>query len=358
MSEILVSTSSVMEGRGAYNKHVKLPAGGASLALPLLEKAIQNMEIGLDGGSVVIADYGSSQGKNSLAPMQFAIRGLRSRIGEDRPILVFHIDQPTNDFNSLFEVLATDPDRYIVQEPRTFPCAIGRSFYEQVLPPESVHLGWSCYAAVWLSRIPALIPGHFISLCSAGATRAAFERQGAQDWETFLSLRASEMLPGGRLVVVLPGVAENGLSGFEGLMNHANGVLAEMAREGAITVEEQARMVLANHLRCRAELLAPFARNGRFQDLTVEAFDESVLSDSAWTDYERDGASEALAAKHALFFRSVFMPSLASALTRVRDGDAGALTAFGDRLEEGLKGRLAKEPLAIHSFVHTIALAK
>src|SRR5262249_10836794 len=141
-----------------------LPAGGAALALPLLEKAIQNMKLDPHGRSVVIADYGSSQGKNSLAPMQFAIRNLRPRIGEDRPILIFHIDQPTNDFNSMFEVLATDPDRYVLHGSHLYPCAIGRSFYENVLPPESVHLGWSSYAAVWLSRIPTLIPGHFISL--------------------------------------------------------------------------------------------------------------------------------------------------------------------------------------------------
>ena len=83
-----------------------------------------------------------------------------------------------------------------------------------------------------------------------------------------------------------------------------------------------------------------------------------MLSDSAWTDYERDGDSTALAAKHALFFRSVFMPSLATALTRVRSGDPEAVTAFGDRLEDGLKRRLAKQPAAMHSFVHTIILAK
>jgi hypothetical protein len=158
--------------------------------------------------------------------------------------------------------------------------------------------------------------------------------------------------------VVLPGIAQNGSSGFEGIMNHANEVLAEMAEEGAITAAEHARMVSGSHPRRKADLLAPFTRNGRFLDLTVEAVDESVLTDSAWTDYERDGDSKALAAKHALFFRSVFMPSLASALTRVRTGDAEALTAFGDRLEDGLKRRLAKKPAAMHSFVHTIVLVK
>ncbi len=135
--------------------------------------------IALDSGDqpVVIADYGSSQGKNSLAPMQIAIRNLRPRLGPNRPIFVFHIDQPSNDFNSLFEVLSSDPDRYALDNANVFPCAIGRSFYEQVLPPGSVHLGWCSYAAVWLRRIPSLIPGHFFAPCSTGEARAAFERQ-------------------------------------------------------------------------------------------------------------------------------------------------------------------------------------
>jgi len=33
----------VMEGKGAYNQHARLPAGGAALALQLLEKAARNV---------------------------------------------------------------------------------------------------------------------------------------------------------------------------------------------------------------------------------------------------------------------------------------------------------------------------
>ncbi len=102
----------VMEGKGAYNKHAKLPAGGAALAVPLLEKAVRNMAVDSGDQPVVIADYGSSQGKNSMVPMQVAIRNLRPRLGPNRPICVFHIDQRSNDFNTLFEVLDADPDSH------------------------------------------------------------------------------------------------------------------------------------------------------------------------------------------------------------------------------------------------------
>jgi long-chain acyl-CoA synthetase len=346
----------VMEGGGAYNRHARPQAEGIALALPHLEQAVRN--ITLNGGDqpVVIADYGSSQGKNSFAPMRTAIRALRARLGPHRPIFVVHIDQAANDFNTLFDVLHADPDRYALDDPNVFPSAIGRSFYEQVLPPDHVHLGWSSYAAVWLSRIPTRISGHFRALRGTDAERAAFERQAAHDWETFLSLRASELRPGGRLVVVLPGLNDDGVSGLEDLYDHANAALGEMADEGAITTDERARMVVGSYARRRSHLLEPFSPDGEFHGLTVEHCGLSVLPDPAWAACDRDGDKDALATRYAQSFRANFAPSLASALTGA--GDDGAIRAFADRLEGGLKRRLAGRPAPLHSFVQTMVLAK
>ena len=348
----------VMEGKGAYNKHAQLPADGAALALPLLEKGIRDLELDSGDQPVVVADYGSSQGKNSLAPMQTAIRDLRKRIGPSRTISVFHIDQPSNDFNSLFEVLHADPNSYVVDEPDVYPAAIGKSFYEKVLPAGSVHLGWSSYAAVWLSRVPTLIPGHFISVRSTGTVRAEFERQAARDWEAFLALRARELRPGGRLIVVLPGIADDGLSGFELIFDQANAVLEEMVADGTITSEERSRMAVGGHPRRKRDLLAPFERNGKFQQLNVEDFAMSEVRDAVWEQYDRDGDKGALATKHALFFRSIFVPSLACALSPARDTNGEVHGAFADQLEQRLKRRLASRPLEMLSFVQTLLLAK
>jgi hypothetical protein len=68
MSNEQISTSSAMEGNGAYNSDARLPARGITLALPSLERAIDAMVFGSAVRPVVIADYGSSHGKNSLAP--------------------------------------------------------------------------------------------------------------------------------------------------------------------------------------------------------------------------------------------------------------------------------------------------
>jgi hypothetical protein len=353
MANQATATHGVMEGGGSYNLHARIPAGGGNLALPLLEEAVRNIALAHGDQPVVIADYGSSQGKNSLAPMRTAIKSLRARLGPDRAIFVVHIDQAANDFNTLFDVLHGDPERYSVDDPNIFPSAIGRSFYESVFPREHVHLGWSSYAAVWLSRIPMAIPGHFVVVGSTGEVRAAFERQGADDWKFFLSLRASELRPGGRLVVVLPGLNDDGSAGFEPLFSNANEVLAEMVTEGAISPEERARMVLGAYPRRRSDLLAPFATDGQFHSLTVEHCELFGLPDAAWTDYERDGNKEVLVNRHAGFFRAIFVPSLAATIADKKKRDA-----FPDCLEKKLKRRLADRPAPYHSFVQTTVLAK
>ena len=82
-------------------------------------------------------------------------------------------------------------------------------------PPNYVDLAWSSYAAVWLSQIPRQSPDHFFIPYSTGAVRADFDRQAALEWEAFLSLRAAELRPGGRLVVALPSLfTDDGLTGF------------------------------------------------------------------------------------------------------------------------------------------------
>ncbi len=353
MSAATISTHGVMEGGGSYNLHAKVPAGGGNRALPYLKEAARSCTLLPGSDPIVIADYGSSQGKNSLAPMRAAIRCLRTRVGNERALMVIHVDQHANDFNTLFDVLHSDPERYSMDDRNIFASAIGRSFYENVFPRDQVHLGWCSYAAVWLSRIPALIPGHFVALGSTGDVRAAFHRQAANDWRLFLSLRGRELRSGGRLVVVLPGLTDHGVSGFEPLFNCANAVLEDLVYERVISDDERKRMVLGAYPRRRAQLLEPFSAGGQFQSLSVEHCELLDLPDAAWADYQRDGNVQAFVNRHAAFFRAIFVPSLASAVE-----DASRRQVFADCLEQKLKQSLRERPTAFHSFVQVIVLAK
>ena len=122
-----------MERHGAYNRNSRVQAAGISPALPLLERAARVVPLAEGTEPIVIADYGASEGKNSLAPMRVTIA-------------------------ALFETLAA-PESYLGGDPAAFASAIGRSFYEQILPTASVTLGRSSWAVPWLSRSPGPIPG-------------------------------------------------------------------------------------------------------------------------------------------------------------------------------------------------------
>jgi hypothetical protein len=133
------------------------------------------------------------------------------------------------------------------------------------------------------------------------------------------------------LVIVVPGANEDGSSGFENIMNHANVVLNEMVDEGTITADERGRVALSVWPRSKRDLVAPFAEAGRFRNLVVESCDMSGLPDAAWVEYERGKNTEALVNKHVTFYRSTFVPCLTSALTHSHDAEARQ--TFADRLE-------------------------
>ncbi len=351
MPDVSRPGSDAMEGGGAYNRHAALQAAGNTMALSHARSAAGRVNLDAGHEPIIIADYGSSQGKNSMAPMRTAIEALRLRAGTDRPVVVYHVDLPVNDFNALFKVLDSDSDSYIRNADNTYACGVGKSFFQSVLPPASVHFGWSAYAAQWLSCVPAVPVDHFWFARLNPLARSIYEQQAAQDWESFLTLRAAELRPGGRLVIVCPGVGT-----CEAIADHADAVIADMVKEAAISAMERSRMVAACWPRVEQEYLAPFQRDGRFMSLTIEHYESMPQADAAWEQYQRDGHAEALAIKHAAFFRATFLPSLAAAL--VRSNDAEARRIFGDRFEHGLMQRLLRNPTPSNARVDTIVIAK
>jgi S-adenosylmethionine-dependent carboxyl methyltransferase len=345
-----------MEGKGFYNKHAAIPAAGGALALPLLEQAAKRIQLDAGTRPIVLADYGSSEGENSLAPMRTAIAVLRTRVDQERPIFVYHTDLPDNDFSSLFRVLHSHPDSYLRNQQNVFPSVVGRSFYQPILPPNYVDIAWSSYAAIWLSRNPCRILDHFFALRSSGDVRAEFARQAATDWEAFLSFRAAELRPSGRLVVVLPALVENKQPGFVTLLDQANVVLSDLVARKIVSTAEREHMGLAIYPRSESELLAPFCSGGHYRGLSVEDCATFPVPDTVWDEYARDKDPESLAKKRAGFFRAIFAPSLAQALGPDRHPEERL--AFLAALEDGLRARMVNHPVPADNLVRIIVLAK
>jgi hypothetical protein len=341
-----------MEGKGAYNRSSSVQAVGSLPAVALLERAASAVTVPSPPELVVIADYGSSEGHNSLVPMAAAIRVLRERVGNERAIFVFHTDLPGNDFTALFQTLANDPNSYLRNDPVVFAAAVGRSYFGQILPASSVTLGWSAWAIQWLSRVPCAIPDQVqVAYSHDAAACSAFAEQAAEDWRRFLAMRSCELRPGARLVVLTMAIDDNGDFGYGPVVDALYGTLVDMVDHSLIQKEEFRRMVIPTVGRTRAQFTEPFAKTGHFADLSLKNFELFHGEDRIWTQFEASGDPHAFGAQWAAFCRASVFPTLAASLDGAPDSARSA--KFMDQLEAGIVARLAAAPVRM-----TIPLAQ
>ncbi|MBX7431562.1 class I SAM-dependent methyltransferase [Mycobacterium sp. Y57] len=326
-----------------YTASTRLQATGLAPAIAVFERAAADVPLPAPTQPMVIADYGAGTGYNSLLPIGAAIEVLRKRTTPEHSVLVAHTDTVDNDFSVLFRTVEEDPDTYLRKDAATFASAVGRSFYSQILPSNSVHLGWSSWAVQWLSKVPAPIDGHFhISGCTDDAVRAAFDQQAARDWHEFIAYRGRELCPGGRLVVMTLGIGEDGDMGFGPLLAAIMDALTEVAGSGLVTAEEVAGMCVPTVARRAVDFTAPFAPSGRFERLEIEHLEVFDSEDRFWVRYQVDGNAEDFGARWAAFARASVFPALAAGLA---GGAADPRTPqLLDRLEAGTAARLAAAP--------------
>lgn len=328
-------------GTATYTASSRLQAAGLSTAMELFEQAARVVPLPRPPQPIAIADYGSADGYNSLLPIGAAITTVRRRTRPDHAILVAHTDRPGNDFTALFTTITEDPDSYLHKDRATFPSAVGRSFYQQILPSASIALGWSAWATHWLSRIPGPIDDHIHIAHSADqAARRAYAHQAAIDWHDFLAFRGRELAPGGRLVVLTLTLDRTGHAGFEGVIDALLVGLEQLLDSGLVRPEERRRMVIPTVGRTEADFVAPFAPSGRFEGLSVERLELFEAPDRFWARYQVDGNATAFGAGWAGFARAVIFPALIAAVS----AEDGRRAAVLDQLETLVAGRLSAQP--------------
>jgi hypothetical protein len=343
-------------GSGDYSAGSRLQAAGLKQAIRLFEQAAAAVPIPAAPLPIVIADYGAANGHNSLLPIKAAISVLRKRTRPEQSVLVMHTDVPENDFSALFSTLREDPDSYLRHDPAAFSSAVGRSFYGQIVPSNTVTLGWSSWSVLWLSRVPAPVTDHIHASFSADeVTRSAYERRAARDWHEFVAYRGRELCPGGRAVVMTMAIAANGEFGYRPLFAALMAELAELVSRAIISTEELGSMSIPISGRRAADFATPFAPSGRLEQLTIEHLDVFDAEDRFWRQYQKDGDSKAFGAQWASFLRAAVFSSLASAL---QDGPAGRRAEFCDALETGLAARMAAAPAEMQIPMAQVVLHK
>jgi hypothetical protein len=190
-----------------------------------------------------------------------------------------------------------------------------------------------------MSQIPDQVQ---VAYSQDPAAQAAFARQAAEDWRSFLAHRGRELRPGGRLVVLTMAVDEAGNFGYGRLLEAMHAALVGLVEEGVVRAEEARRMVIPTVARSRADLEAPFVEGGRFAGLSIEQLEVFLGEDRIWAEFEGDGDAHAFGAQWAAFSRASVFPTLAGGLDCGRADPRAA--AFVDRMEADVTAWLAAAP--------------
>ncbi|CAF1312452.1 unnamed protein product [Adineta steineri] len=198
---------------GSYNLNSSPQQALIESSMPFIKNAIENLKIRPENCPVLVADFGSSHGSNSMHAIKSIIDYIQELKKTDRQFLSVHIDLPTNDWQSFFGISNN-------QDKKFFSLATGQSFYQQCLPPDCLTIGYSSGSVHWLSQKPCNITNHCISIFAEGNELQKFKTQARDDYRNFLENRSRELIQGGILILVMNCFNDEGITMTESVYHH------------------------------------------------------------------------------------------------------------------------------------------
>lgn len=288
-----------MKGDGFYDQHSEVQEQFILSSNDLLEQAVEAFPLP-QSGPVGLADLGCSEGKNSLMLMRKLTQLVRRR-SPAQLLMVTHNDLPANNFNGLFRHLYRDGDPY---GPGTWVQANATSFFQPIVPPETMHIE-CCYSAVhWMSQVPPVPdPSGVLFALMETESRQLLAEQAARDWEAFLLARRQELVPGGRLLIVSGGNRDGDVAGLK-MYRLLGQILQEL---------DHPPFVMPIYYRNEQEICQPLARCG----FKLEHFRIQQLTTPFAEKLKQDGDRQAYAKSATAFIRAWMEPLLAD--TRIYD---------------------------------------
>ncbi|KAL4789189.1 S-adenosyl-L-methionine-dependent methyltransferase [Aspergillus venezuelensis] len=220
-----VTNQVAMQGKGSYNSNSALQWAAMMEALPLFDSELQSCN-----GALTIIEYGASQGANSITPVKHILTQATSSKHPEAPLIatLHFCDRPANDFSALAQTISST--RW-PPSTEVFPAMIPRSFFEPILPPQSVDIGFSLAALHHLNRVPARLSGS----PEPEERRAVFAAQAKQDLHDFLQLRAREFKTSAPLVLTFVGSSSTGVQNYAPLVEACKIAMGGMIGEGVLS---------------------------------------------------------------------------------------------------------------------------
>ena len=252
-----------MSGSGLYSLATKGAKDVIDNMTPLVVEVLNTIPFDPNQGHFTLSDMGCADGGTSLTMIEHAIGAFRQKHAE-APLTVVHTDQPQNDFNALVQnIMGLGLFKsYLEEVTQVFSLMSSASFFQQMLPASSLHLGFSATAMHYLSKKPTNLTQHVHMVGATGNERALFAQQGHQDWRKILCQRAKELVRGGKLVLANFGIDERGQylgnTGGVNMFDTFYEIWTEFYEAGSITQEEYWAMTFPQYYNTVEEFSAPF----------------------------------------------------------------------------------------------------
>ena len=251
-----------MSGGGLYSlatvgaKHV------IDAATPLVVSAINGLAHESIAKGFMLSDMGTADAGTSLTMIGSAIDAV-STCAPGAPVTIVYSDQPRNDFNALIaNVYGLGPfETYLDKHDNVFPLVSGTTFYKQIVPAGTLDIGFSATAMHWMSTKVCNISNHVQAVGAEGEELEAFRAQAHRDWRQILLHRATELKPGGKLVLINFGCDEQGRylgnTGGINMFDNFNQIWLSFLEQDRISRTEYENMTLPQYYNTVEEFSAP-----------------------------------------------------------------------------------------------------
>ncbi|CAI0441050.1 unnamed protein product [Linum tenue] len=242
------------------------------------------------GNTFRVADLGCSIGPNTFHNVEHIVQQVRQKYNHMMmtsaapEFQVFFNDQVNNDFNALFRSLPPERDY--------FAAGVPGSFHTRVFPNSSLHLAYSASSAHWLSRVPPEVvdrgsPAWNRGMIHYGSApkpvEDAYRAQFRKDMGGFLRARSEELVSGGMLVLVFPGLPDGMLHSETqagSVIYCVNLSILDLVRQGVLDEDQLDNFNFPMYFPHPREMRELVEENQCFSSIELEL--EVVSPESTW----------------------------------------------------------------------------
>ncbi|GAV85864.1 Methyltransf_7 domain-containing protein [Cephalotus follicularis] len=252
------------KGEGSYAKNSQAQAKHARSMLHILKETLDTVQLNSPEVPFVVVDLGCSSGSNAICVMDVIIKHMTERYessGYEPPEFSgFFSDLPSNDFNTLFQLISplanyggSMEECLAANGHRSyFVAGVPGSFYNRLFPARSVDVFHSTFSLHWLSKVPESVQDQRSTAFNRGRVfihgsndliAKAYKNQFQTDLASFLRARSQEMKRGGSMFLACLGRTSGDPTdqGGAGLLfgTHFQDAWEDLVREGLIPKEKR-----------------------------------------------------------------------------------------------------------------------